>query len=76
MASTSASLKKYVTCDGVPVELDPGFWKKGINKEKSIYKNTHPSELIEAYELYGNNCVVFPIINQMPVPARSPISLK
>ena len=62
MAASTSTLQKYVTCDGVPVELDPGFWKKGINKEKSIYKNTLPSELIEAYELYGNNCVVFPII--------------
>ena len=63
MAASTSTLKKYVTCDGVPVELDPGFWKKGINKEKSVYnKNTLPSELIEAYELYGNNCVVFPII--------------
>tara|TARA_R110002049_G_scaffold309092_2_gene516753 strand:+ start:427 stop:1734 length:1308 start_codon:yes stop_codon:yes gene_type:complete len=63
MAATSSStLTKFVTCDGVPVELDPGFWKKGISKEKSIYQNTHPSQLIEAHELYGNNCVVFPII--------------
>ena len=58
----ASKLTTLTTCDGVSFDYDVGFWKKGINKEQSIFKNTAPAEFLKGFKEYGINCVVFPMI--------------